>query len=328
MHILILGGSGVVSTGITTHCLSLGYKVTVFNRGSVSPPDGANLLKGDRYNLKDLNMAAKLKPDVVIDMLCFQAEHSALLTQAFSGKTQQVIMCSTACVYDLKSNHRENLISEHCAVHSHWHYGLSKSSAEQTLIQAARSQAFELTIFRPSHIYDSLHPIHQLGLNGEVLFHRIANKLPVYILDEGQANWQALHQVDAGKAFALACLNPSCFNSAFNLGGVERFNWLSYYLSVSKVIGEPPILFTIDSSELDNPPFSASPELEFSKNVSRFDFAVSPNKFVETTGFAPSIPLEKGLSQIWQNLKTDTVVTPYPNIVSKLGEKARPVEFK
>ena len=65
MQILIIGGTGFISSYITRLLLENGHIVTVFTRGrsknNVSPHPNLNFIFGDRHNLKDLAAAALLK---------------------------------------------------------------------------------------------------------------------------------------------------------------------------------------------------------------------------------------------------------------------------
>jgi uncharacterized protein YbjT (DUF2867 family) len=52
MKVLVIGGTGLISTGIVKHLLARKAEVTVFNRGRRSqPPAGVNVLQGDRGDL-------------------------------------------------------------------------------------------------------------------------------------------------------------------------------------------------------------------------------------------------------------------------------------
>ncbi|MAF11702.1 epimerase, partial [Candidatus Poribacteria bacterium] len=49
MRVVVVGGTGNISTSIVRELLELGHDVTCYNRGrSGSPPDGVRVIQGDR----------------------------------------------------------------------------------------------------------------------------------------------------------------------------------------------------------------------------------------------------------------------------------------
>ncbi len=50
MHVLFIGGTGLISTAIARQLLEAGHQVTLFNRGKSesSLPGGAEEIRGDR----------------------------------------------------------------------------------------------------------------------------------------------------------------------------------------------------------------------------------------------------------------------------------------
>ena len=50
MRILIIGGTGLISTAVTRTLVQQGHDITLFNRGrrEATPPDGVSLILGDR----------------------------------------------------------------------------------------------------------------------------------------------------------------------------------------------------------------------------------------------------------------------------------------
>ncbi len=50
MKILIIGGTGLISTSISRQLISAGHELTLYNRGETIPrlPEGYRSIKGDR----------------------------------------------------------------------------------------------------------------------------------------------------------------------------------------------------------------------------------------------------------------------------------------
>ena len=74
MEVLLIGGTGVLSTAITNEAISQGIKVTMINRGNniVNLPIHIELIKTDRKNYTYIRRQLKGRTfDAIIDFLCY-----------------------------------------------------------------------------------------------------------------------------------------------------------------------------------------------------------------------------------------------------------------
>ena len=70
MNVLIIGGTGVLSSAVTNEALRQGFKVTMINRGSRSNliPDNVEFLKSDKNDLKKIrHLLGERRFDAVMD---------------------------------------------------------------------------------------------------------------------------------------------------------------------------------------------------------------------------------------------------------------------
>ena len=296
MKIALLGGTGLISTGIAQACQALDYELIVLQRGQRPSNPAATTVLGDRYQLADLQTIRRYQPDVVIDMLGFQANDATLVVEAFAGATQQLIFCSTCCVYAVDQRHGP--LWETSPLGSHWHYGQNKAACEAVYQQAAAAGAFELTIFRPSHVYGADFFIHQWGFDGANHLARIKAGLPVPILEQGQQLWQACQRDDVGRAFALACLRPASFDQIYHPCDGTTFTWHDFYQLQAEVLGTNLQTISIPHQALETVP---NGEFEFTQNISQYDFAAgSHNLQRDIPEWQPQTALAKGIEAFWQ----------------------------
>jgi nucleoside-diphosphate-sugar epimerase len=90
---LVVGGTGVVSTGIVQQLLVRGVQVSVFNRGlrPSSVGDRVRLIRGDRAEASGFVQAFEREQfDVVYDMICYTAEDAETSARAFRGALRTV----------------------------------------------------------------------------------------------------------------------------------------------------------------------------------------------------------------------------------------------
>src|SRR5438552_19075533 len=102
MNVLLIGGTGLISTGITKHLLAGEAKVPMCNRGRREATLRADVetIHGDRSEFAAFERAfADRRYDVVIDMICFTPEQAQSDVRAFTGRCEHFIFCSTVCTY-------------------------------------------------------------------------------------------------------------------------------------------------------------------------------------------------------------------------------------
>ncbi|MGD0092274.1 MAG: NAD-dependent epimerase/dehydratase family protein, partial [Planctomycetota bacterium] len=239
MRVLIIGGTGLISTGILKHLLARGAEVTVFNRGKrAGPPPNVKSLRGDRGNFSEFERQFQNERfDAVIDMVCFNPEQAESSVRAFAGRCEQLIFCSTVCTYGVKVP-ASILVNEDFPQEPISGYGKGKLAAEQVFRRANEERKFHGTIIRPSCTYGpggSL--IDQLEFNPSA-WDRVEKGLPVLCAGDGLGLWQATHRDDCGKLFAYAALNPKTYGQDYNAVREEVLTWRDYYRRVASALGK------------------------------------------------------------------------------------------
>jgi nucleoside-diphosphate-sugar epimerase len=238
MDALILGGTGLIGTGIVTHLLARGARVTMYNRGRRDNPFGGAVeqIAGDRSDPARFERTfEKSRYDVVIDMICFTPAEAESTVRAFGGRCEHLEFCSTVCTYGVKVP-AAVLIDETFPQEPITAYGRDKVSCERIFQRAAEQGKFALTIFRPSHTYGPGAPlIDQLEASGRA-WDRVARGLPILCAGDGLGLWQPTHRDDCGKLFAYAALNPSTYGQAYNATGDEVVTWREYHRRAARAL--------------------------------------------------------------------------------------------
>ncbi len=97
MRVLIIGGTGLISTAITRALIARGDAVTLYNRGQTGAdiPEGYDTITGNRkdYTAFEAQMAAAGSFDAVIDMIGFVPTDIESAIRAFRGSIGQFIFC-------------------------------------------------------------------------------------------------------------------------------------------------------------------------------------------------------------------------------------------
>lgn len=240
MNVLLIGGTGLISTGIVKHLLTRGAMVTMLNRGRREDRVDSSVRRivGDRNDAAFLEATAKQGGfDVVIDMVCFAPSQAAGAITAFAGRCEQFIFCSTVCTYGVKVPPRI-LIDESFPQEPISNYGRDKLACERLFLDAHASGKFNATIIRPSCTYGPGNPlVDNLEFN-PVAWDRIERDQPILCSGDGLGLWQATHRDDVGKLFAHACLRSVTYGQAYNATRDTVFTWRDYYQQAATAMGK------------------------------------------------------------------------------------------
>lgn len=235
---LIVGGTGLISTGIVKHLLARGVTVTMFNRGQRERtlPAGVRQISGDRNDVNAyVNAFASTRFDVVYDMICFSPEQAEASVKAFSGRCEQLVFCSTVCVYGAKIPGHV-VIDETFPLEPVIDYARNKVTCEQIFTRAAERGAFKTTIVRPSHTYGPGSSLIDQQEFDSGTWDRVKRGLPVLVAGDGMGLWVSTHRDDVGKLFAYAALNPKTYGEAYNATRDEILTWRDYYRVVARAL--------------------------------------------------------------------------------------------
>jgi nucleoside-diphosphate-sugar epimerase len=242
MRILLIGGTGLISTGIVKHLQRRrGCEIHMLNRGQRENTLAGNVthIAGDRNDFAAFEARfANEKFDVVIDMICFTRQQAESDLRAFAGRCGHFIFCSTVCTYGVKIPPNV-VVDESFPQEPISEYGRNKLECERIFLGAHAGKAVNVTIIRPSSTYG---PGGRLIDNLEfdpVAWDRIERGKPVLCSGDGMGLWVSTHRDDCGKLFAYAAGNPRTFGQCYNATRDRNFTWRDLYRETAKAIGKP-----------------------------------------------------------------------------------------
>lgn len=295
MKILIIGGTGLISTAITKQLLERGDEVTLYNRGKSEArfQEGAKFLTGDRkdYARFEAQMAEAGHFDCVMDMVGFVPEDAESVVRAFRGRIGHFIFCSTVCTYGGPAQNYP--IREDEPQVPTGSYGANKVKCEQILLAAHANGDFPVTVMRPSQTYGEGGTIvHTFGWNTAYL-DRIRKGKPIVVHGDGSCLWAACHIDDVGRGFVGAAGNAKAYGRAYNVTGEEWMTWNRYHEGVAKALNAPaPTLVHIPTDLLAKiAPKRAAISVDIFQYPSIFDNSAA----IQDLGFRYTIPWVEGV---------------------------------
>ncbi|MBN1934984.1 MAG: NAD-dependent epimerase/dehydratase family protein [Anaerolineae bacterium] len=253
MKILIIGGTGLISTAIARQLVERGDEVTLYNRGQrkADIPHVAQF-HGDRtdYAAFEAQMQDASIFDVVIDMVAFQPEDVQSAVRAFQGRTGQYIFCSTVDVYTKPARVYPVTEDAERQPSAAFPYAWNKARCEEILFEAHARGNLAVTAIRPAYTYGVGSILHSFGWNTYFL-DRLRRGKPVIVHGDGTSLWTACHRDDVARAFVGAAGNPDALGKGYHAAGEEWLTWNQYVEAVAGAIGAPrPTLVHIPSDLL------------------------------------------------------------------------------
>jgi len=311
MKILLIGGTGQISTSVTQLLLARGHAVAHLNRGQTTThgraAPGVRTLTGDRKNFPafEAQMQAGEMWDCVIDMICYFPAEAESLVRTFRGKTKHLILTSTVDVYARpQPTHPIRDEAPRGGVSA---YGKAKVLCEDIVLGAGVRGDFGATVLRPVHTVNNTGRIHNsIGKADTRLFDRYTRGLPVVVHGDGSSLWTVCHADDAAVAYAGAVCNARSFGHSYHLPGPESIAWNDFHRRAAAAIGAPaPTLVHIPTDILHQlAPDRAAISVETFQFNNCFDSAAARTDL----GFAPKISFEECVSRIHTHLAANKLI--------------------
>jgi nucleoside-diphosphate-sugar epimerase len=288
MKVLIIGGTGLISTSIVQQLIDRGDDVTVFNRG-VSKKRFRGTVKeicGDRwaYPAFEAEMA-KHEWDAVVDMVAFHPDNARSALRAFQGRAKHLVVCSTVCVYGGPLTRLPATDDEpHRPVGG---YGRNKSEIESVLLHANGQKGLATTALRPSFTTGEGATCDGLLFDDSTV-DRMRKGLPVIVLDGGTAAWAIAHVSDVARGFVNALLNPKAYGQAYHLTSHEHTTWKVIFEKMAEAAGGTLNTAPVPTDFL----YAAAPRRSVGvKFIYQYGSVFDNSKAERDLGFKTTVPL-------------------------------------
>jgi nucleoside-diphosphate-sugar epimerase len=216
-HVVVIGGSGHVGTYLVPRLVAAGFAVTNVSRGERAPyhPHGAwkqvQSISLDREALeRDGSFGREiraLKPDIVIDMICFTVDSARHLVSALIGHVQHFLHCGTIWVHGPSASVPTTELTPRRPFGD---YGIKKAAIEAYLLEVARLERFPATLVHPGHIVGpGWEPLNPAGHFDPQVFSVLAQGKELALPNFGMETVHHVHADDVAQMFMAAIANRS-----------------------------------------------------------------------------------------------------------------------
>jgi nucleoside-diphosphate-sugar epimerase len=155
MRVVVIGGSGHIGSFLTPRLVNAGYDVVSVTRSNRQPYvanaawDGVQKITLDRRAETFNTQIVTLRPDVVVDLICYTLDEARGLVEALRGRVQHFLHCGTIWVHGPGI---EVPITEEQPRRPISDYGCRKAAIENFLLEQARTNGFPATVLHPGHL--------------------------------------------------------------------------------------------------------------------------------------------------------------------------------
>ena len=225
MNILIIGGTGVLSSAVTAEALRQGIAVTMINRGKRKIPEGVELIKSDKDDLEYIATQLDGRTfDAVMDYLCFTDSQTERSVQFYTKYTKQYFYISSCAVYNTELLAGKMADEDSPKVLPIWKYSVDKWASEQKIVKMFEGSDVKYTIIRPCVTYgDTRIPY---GISPMYGYHwtlaaRILAGKPIITWNEGKNRCNMTRVEDFAVGVVGLIGNEKAYGEAFNVCGDE-----------------------------------------------------------------------------------------------------------
>ncbi len=240
MKILLIGGTGTISSAITRQLAAEGHDLWLLNRGN-RKEEVPECVKQVIVDINDeaavLQKIGGEQFDAVCEFIGFVPAQVERDIRLFKGRTRQYVYISSASAYNKPAaNH---VITEGTTLaNPHWQYSRDKIACEERLMKEYREQGFPITIVRPSHTYcERGVPISVHGPKGSwQVLKRMMDGKPVIVQGDGSSLWTLTWNEDFARGFIGLLGNPKAIGEAFQIMSDEQLTWTQIYQCVADAL--------------------------------------------------------------------------------------------
>ncbi|MBN1294313.1 MAG: NAD(P)-dependent oxidoreductase [Candidatus Latescibacteria bacterium] len=251
MRAIIIGGSGHVGTYLVPRLVESGYEVINISRGNRKPyrphavwsqVEQITLNRSEKESAGTFGREiVKLKPDIVIDMICFTEPSAKQLVEALRGNIRHFLHCGTIWV------HGHSAVvptTENQPRQPFGEYGIQKAAIETYLLHEARQNGFPVTILHPGHIvgpgWPPLNPAGHFNLDA---FQQLAAGKSLTLPNLGMETVHHVHADDVAQAFMKAVEYWStATGESFHVVSPKALTLRGYAEAISAWFGKTPDL--------------------------------------------------------------------------------------
>ena len=321
-RMVVIGATGHIGSYLVPRLVRGGHDVIALSRGTretyhASPQwDSVTRVTVDREE-QDAEgtfgaLVAALRPDVVIDLVCFTPASAQQLVDALRPSGPLLVHCGTIWVHGpaLRVPVTEDEPRTACG-----EYGTGKAEIEALLHRETLAGGVPAVVLHPGHISGPGWPvITPAGNLDPAVWTSLATGRPLALPDHGLGVLHHVHADDVAQAFERVLSRPAAIGGSFHVVAEQAMTLRGLATCVAGWFGREPVLDFVDWPEFGR---LAGPEhAETTRQHTFRSITASIERARQTLGYAPRFSaldaLHEALTWLVANGQADVGGQPLP----------------
>ena len=292
-RVVVVGATGHIGTYLVPRLVRSGYEVIAMSRGIRGPYhaspewDSVTRITVDR-EAEDAGRTfgarvAALRPDVVIDLVCFTAASAQQLIGALRPSRPLLVHCGTIWVH---GRALRVPVTEDEPRTAYGDYGTGKAEIEALLLRETLAGGVPAVVLHPGHISGPGWPvITPAGNLDPAVWTALAAGSPLALPDHGLGVLHHVHADDVAQAFERALRRPAAIGASFHVAAGQAMTLRGLAAGVAQWFGREPVLEFVDWAEFGR---RVGPEhAEVTRQHTFRSITASTARAKEILGYAP-----------------------------------------
>jgi nucleoside-diphosphate-sugar epimerase len=256
-RVVVIGATGHIGTYLVPRLVDGGHEVIAVSRGTRGPYharpqwDAVTAVTADR-EAEDAegtfgDRVAALRPEVVIDLICFTRASARQLVDALRPSRPLLVHCGTIWVHGPALRVP---VTEGEPRTAYGEYGTGKAEIEALLHQETQAGGVPAVVLHPGHISGPGWPvISPAGNLDPATWTDLATGQPLALPDHGLGVLHHVHADDVAQAFERVLSRPVAIGSSFHVVAEQAMTQRGLAVGVARWFGREAVLDFVDWAE-------------------------------------------------------------------------------
>jgi nucleoside-diphosphate-sugar epimerase len=258
-RVVVIGATGHIGSYLVPRLVRAGYEVVAVSRGERAPYRDADewrvveRVTADR-EAEDAagtfgERIAQLRPDAVIDLICFTPDSARQLVEALRPARPLLVHCGTIWVHGRAA---VVPVTEDEPRTAYGEYGEGKAAIEALLHAETLAGGVPSVVLHPGHICGPGWPvITPAGNLDPDVWRRLATGEPLPLPALGLGVLNHVHADDVAQGFELALTRPHAIGNSFHVVAEQAMTCRGLATGVAAWFGREPVLDLVDWDEFE-----------------------------------------------------------------------------
>ena len=321
-RVVVIGATGHIGTYLVPRLVDGGHDVIAVSRGERGPYhaspqwDAVTAVSADR-DAEDAagtfgGRIAALRPDVVIDLICFTRASAQQLVDALRQERPLLVHCGTIWVHGPALRVP---VTEEEPRTAYGEYGTGKAEIEALLHAETRAGGVPAVVLHPGHISGPGWPvITPAGNLDPATWTQLATGRTLALPDHGLGVLNHVHADDVAQAFERALSSPAAIGASFHAVADQAMTQRGLAAGVAGWFGREAVLEFVDWDEFTRR--AGVQHAAVTREHTSRSIAASTARAREALGYAPRYTsldaLREALAWLAANGQADLDGQPLP----------------